>query len=122
VAGRGEPRDITDLGHEDGGQYRADAGNGLDGVVAEVAGEVRGGLLFEHGDLAVDVIDQIAQGLDAQPVGVGQVHLVEENLAAHPEQVGHGDRHAFFRQDGVDLGFEVGAQMDELAPIADELT
>ena len=46
--------------------------------------------------------------------------LVEEDLAAHPEQVAHGHRHPFFRQDGVDLGLEAGAQMDELAPIADE--
>ncbi len=48
------------------------------------------------------------------------MHLVEEDLAAHPEQVAHGHRHPFFRQDGVDLGLEAGAQMDELAPVADE--
>ena len=104
VAGRGEPRDIADLGHEDRGQHRADAGNGLDGVVAEVAGEIRGGLFFEQGDLAVGVIDQVAQGLDAHPVGLGEVHLVEEDLAAYSEQVAHGHRHTLLRQDGVDLG------------------
>ena len=47
--------------------------------------------------------------------------LVEEDLAAHSEQVAHGHRHALLRQDGVDLGLEAGAQVDELAPIADEL-
>ena len=47
--------------------------------------------------------------------------LVEEDLAAHPEQVAHGHPHALLRQDGVDLGLEAGAQMDELASIADEL-
>ena len=55
-------------------------------MVAEVAGEIRGGLLFEHGDLAVDVIDQVAQGLDPHPVGIAEVHLVQEALAPTPNR------------------------------------
>ncbi len=106
---RGEPRDVADLGHEYRGQHWSDTGNGLHGVVAEVAGEVWGALLLEHGEFAVDVSDQVAQGLDPHSVGVGQLHLVEEDLAAHTEQVAHGHPHAFFRQDGVDLGLEAGA-------------
>jgi hypothetical protein len=54
VAGGREPRDIANLGPELRGEHGADAGDGLNGVVAEVAGEVRGDVLLEHGDLAVD--------------------------------------------------------------------
>jgi hypothetical protein len=54
MAGALEPCDVPDLSHEYRSQHRADAGNGLHSVVAEVTSEVRGGLLFEHGDLAVE--------------------------------------------------------------------
>ena len=36
VPGGGEPPDVADLGHEDRSQHRTDAGDGLDGVEAEV--------------------------------------------------------------------------------------
>ena len=120
MPGGEESRDVADLGHEYRGQHRADPGNGLHGVVAEVAGEAGGALFFEHGDLVVDRLDQVPQGLDSHPEGVGQVDLFEEHLAAHPEEVTHGHAHALFRQDGVDLGLEAGAQMDELGSVADE--
>jgi hypothetical protein len=52
-------------------------------------------------------LDQVAQRFDTHPEGLGQVDLVEEDLAAHPEQVAHGHRHTSFCQDGVDLRLEV---------------
>jgi hypothetical protein len=56
-----EPRDITDLGNEDGAQGRADSGNGLDALIAEVAGQPWADLPLEHGNFAVDVLNQIAE-------------------------------------------------------------
>src|SRR5271168_3796255 len=71
-----EPRDVADLCHEDRGQYRADTREGLNGLVAEVASERGSDLLFEHGDLAVDKLDQIPQAFHPDEVGIGQGHLV----------------------------------------------
>jgi hypothetical protein len=42
---------IPDLGHEHRRQHRANPGNGLDGQVADVAGQPSGDLPPQHGDL-----------------------------------------------------------------------
>ena len=122
MAGALEPCDVPDLGHEYRSQHRADAGNGLHSVVAEVTSEVRGGLLFEHGDLTINVLDQVPQGFDTHPIGIAQMHLVEQALSTDSEEVGHGHGHPLFGEHGMDLGLEVRPEVDELGPITDVLT
>ena len=119
---RGEPGDIADLGHEDGGEDGPDTRDRLDGVVAEVTGEPRCGLLLAGGDLGVDQLDELTQALDAEPVGRGEGHGVQQVLAGEPEQVAHRHADALLGQDGVDLGLQSRTEVDELGPGPDELT
>ena len=52
-------------------------GMACDGLVAEVAGEVRSDLSFSTMvDLTVDELDQVAEAFDPDAVGIGQGHLV----------------------------------------------
>ena len=63
-----------------------DPGDGLDGLVAGVAGEALGDVALEHLDLAVVDLDQVPQRLHPQGVGVAQAALVEESPAAAPNR------------------------------------
>src|SRR5208283_4513024 len=44
-----EPRDVTDLGHHDCRQHRADPGDGTDGLEPEIAGHIGLDLGLDHG-------------------------------------------------------------------------
>ena len=77
---------IADLGHEDRGQHRADARDGLDSVVAQIAGEDGGDLVLDHLDLAIDVPDELAQGVHPEAVGIAQMHVVEQVPSATPNR------------------------------------
>jgi hypothetical protein len=68
------------------------------------------------------VLDQVPQRFDTHPIGIAQMHLVEQALATNSEEVGHGHGHPLFGQDGMDLGLEVRPEVDELGPITDVLT
>lgn len=74
---------------------------------------------LEDLDLLVEGTDEAAQGLDARRVGRGELRGVQEDVARDAEQVGHGDVHALFGEHGVYLELQVGAQADELCPVAD---
>ena len=65
VPGRGEAADIADLGHEDGRLYRHPV-QGLDGPVATVVRQLVVDLPLDHGDLAVEDLQEAAQRLDPQ--------------------------------------------------------
>ena len=62
------------------------------------------------------------QRLHSGGVGVAQLAGVEQAGARDAEQVAHRHRHPFFGQNGVDLGLETGPQMDQLGPVADQLS
>jgi hypothetical protein len=61
VLGSDEARYVADLGHEDSGQDRADTGDCLDGVVADVVFEPVGDPTVELGHLPVVNLDQVAK-------------------------------------------------------------
>ena len=77
--------------------------------------------MLQHGDLAIGQLDQVTQALHSDPVGVTQTDVVEQRLATDAEQVAHGHPDTLLGQHRMDLGLEVRAQVDELAPVADEL-
>jgi class 3 adenylate cyclase len=58
LRGAGEAVDVADLGNEDTRQHRAHGGDGLDGQVADVAGQRGGDLALQGGDLLVVGTDQ----------------------------------------------------------------
>ncbi|MHB1711515.1 MAG: hypothetical protein ACYCV7_08945 [Acidimicrobiales bacterium] len=90
--------------------------------MAEVAGEEPRSLLLERRDLTIEHRYQVTQALDADGVGLAQVHLVQEMLAARAEEIAHRHGDAFFGEDRLHLGFQSRAQVDELRPVPDELT
>jgi hypothetical protein len=69
--------DVADLGHGDGRQHRTHPGDGLDGEVADVAGQRGGDLPPEHRDLLVVGEKQPPQRGDPQRVGASEVELVQ---------------------------------------------
>jgi len=112
----------SDLGPKDGGEYRADTRDRLNGVEAQIAGENGGDLSFDHGDLAIEMFDQVTQALHPDAVGVGELDLVEEVLAGDPEQIAHRYVHPLLGEDSVDLCFEVGTQVEQLGAVTGVFT
>lgn len=121
VAGGGEAAHVVDLGHEHRAEHRAHPGDGLDRGEAGVAGQGGPHLGVGRGHLPVVDLDQVPQGLDPDGVGPPEGDLVQQALAGHPEQVGHGHGHPLLGQHGMDLGLEPRAQADQLGPVADQL-
>ena len=78
---------VADLHHEDRAQHPTHAGQGLDGLVAAVVAQPLVDASLEHGHLAVDGGDQVAQRLDAGGEGVGQLERVEPPGTGHAPQV-----------------------------------
>jgi hypothetical protein len=78
-------------------------------------------LALEHGHLAVEELDEVPKRLHPDPVSMSQLAAVEQLGAPHAEQVGHRHVHALFSQHGVDLELAVGAEADELGPVAHQL-
>jgi hypothetical protein len=68
-------------------------------VVAQPGGD-RGG---QPGDLTVERVDQLEQRVDPHPVAGAHADLAQQAHAGAAEQIAHGHRHAFLREDGVDL-------------------
>ncbi len=68
----GEAGDVADLGYEYRGDGGSHPGDGLDHVVAAVAGEAVGNLAPQMFDLAVEGVDELQQGGDPCAVGGGQ--------------------------------------------------
>jgi hypothetical protein len=116
-----EPPDVADLGHEHRGQDPADAVEGLNRLVTVVALQPGVDGDVEHGDLAVEGGDQVAQRLEARLVGRRQVQLVERPRASGTPELLDGREHALFGQHGVDLSLEPGLDGSALRPVADEL-
>ena len=116
-----EPGDVADLGHDHGGQHRADAGQLLDDLVAAVAGQQVAGHVGEHGDLGGQLAGELAQRGDFPGIGLRQLQAVQPCLPAGPGQVGMGHRDAELGQHGVDLVLAAGAELDQLVPVAGDL-
>ncbi len=117
-----EAPDLSDLGHEDRGEDGADAGDGLDGAKAGVVGQEGSDQGLDGVELALAVGEERSERVDPGPIGRCQLDVDQELGAQDPEEVAHVHRHALFGQHGMDLGLEAGAQVDELGPIADQLT
>ena len=66
--------------------------------------------------MSPEVREHSGAGVRTQ-VQLTAVHLVEQTPSSHTEQVGHGHRHPFFGEDGMDLGLEVRPQVDELGSV-----
>src|SRR5437879_1992194 len=89
LTGPGEAGDVTDLGHEDGGQGVADTVELLDGPVAMVVAQPAVDLPLEEVDLLVEDGDEIPQRLHPVQVPAIQRSVVEELLPFRAPQIGH---------------------------------
>jgi hypothetical protein len=114
---RGEAGDVTDLGHEHGGQDRPHAVDDLDRPVALMVAQHLGDAPVQIVDLAVVDVDQVPQGVEAGHVGVGEVEGVELGGAAEPEHVHPRRQYAVLAHHRMDLGLESGTEPNELQPL-----
>jgi hypothetical protein len=121
MPGGGEPMHVADLSDQDGGGDRPDAVQGLDGVVAGIVFEPAGDLPFDHSQLAVVDLQQVAQRLDPQPVGTREFHGVEQFLATRPEHLRHRRQDPQLGHHRMDLRLGRGAQRSQLGPITNQL-
>jgi hypothetical protein len=88
------------------------------GVVAQPPVDLR----FERGDLPVVELDEVAQRLHPDRVALIERCLVQEPLPFGAEDVIQPGQHTLFRQHGMHLGIEPGAQGDELGSEAHQLS
>ena len=95
--------------------------DGLDGPVPGVLPQPPGDIALEHGQLPVEDLDQIAQGLDLGVVAVVEVESVEVGRAGQAPQVLDRWMQPVLGQHRLDLGLEPGAQGNELGPVAHQL-
>src|SRR5262249_18393913 len=102
----GEPSHDADLGHEYRREYRSNAGDGLDGLVAVVLFEPAGESFTHHVDLEGERVDQTAQRADPSPIRCIQTELLEGPDALDAEQVWHRYLPALLAQHGVYLRLE----------------
>jgi hypothetical protein len=100
-----EAGDVADLGDEDGGHDRPDPFDGLDCLIAAVAGQAVGEFSLDHDQLRGVVVQQLEQRVDAQTVSAIEGHLVDQLAAAGPEHVIQGRQDPFFGHHRVDLRF-----------------
>ena len=70
--GRIEAGDVTDLGHEDGGDDLAHPGQRHDGLIAEVGLELAVDVRVELGDRMLVDVEEVAQRVEAQGIGLGE--------------------------------------------------
>ena len=78
-------------------------------------------LPFEHVDLPVVDLHQVADRLDTDGVGPPKGHLVEQDLAAGSEHVAQSGQDPLLGHHRVSLGLQTGAHVHELGPVADQL-
>jgi hypothetical protein len=64
--------------------------------------------------MSPEVREHSGAGVRTQ-VQLTAVHLVEQTPSSHTEQVGHGHRHPFFGEDGMDLALRFDRRWTSLA-------
>jgi hypothetical protein len=116
-----EPGDVADLGDDDGGEHRADAGQLLDHLAAAVGGQQVRDHLAQHGDLGGELAGQLPQRRHLPGIRLRQAEGVQPRRPGHPEDIRAGHRDAELGQHRVHLIFAAGPQVHELLPVARQL-
>jgi hypothetical protein len=119
---RAETADVADLGAEDGGHRAPDAVEGLGSLIALVGAQALVDQALEDRHLPVVELDQVADGLDADAVGLGELHGVEVGSSRRTEHVGEARQHPLLAHHRVHLGLEARAQLDQLRSVAHQLS
>ena len=76
---RGEADDVADLGDEDRRRGSDRSRWRLDRLVALIVLESPGELFFDHRDLTIDELEQVAKRLHPDRVGAVERHLVDRS-------------------------------------------
>ena len=90
---------------------------GLDGPVTAVARQLVVDLSLDHGDLAVEDLQQVTQRLDPQLLGTLKGHVAQQLQATRAEHVRERRQDADLGHHCVPLGLGRGAQGHQLGPL-----
>ena len=121
LLGRVEAADVADLGHEDGGDDLAHPGQGHEGPIFGMTLELGVDAPVELGDGAGIDLEQVAQRVESQRVGLGELETVELGLTARTPQLADDRQNPVLGHDPVDLGLGTGPVRDERVARAHEL-
>ena len=120
--GAGKRVDVADLGHEHGGEDRANAGDGLDGLVAGMVGQNVGDQGRETVDLDAERVDQAKQRVDPKAVGVAKATSSSRDRRPTPKRLVTGTATPSLAKMACTWALSPERTADQLGAVADQFS